>query len=612
MKMFIRVVMVLFLSILVFPSEKESKFGVYKGYSEEKYDSWVRESRYVEMRDGVNLAVDIIRPALKEKIVNAPLPVILTYTRYRRAFQHEGKIISSADRPDSQLLLKHGYIIAVVDVRGSGASFGKWMGIFTKEETQDAYEIIEWLAAQPWCDGNVGMTGGSYLGITQLMAAAKHPPHLKALFPAVALFDIYTLAYPGGVFQDDIVKKWSDLTVLLDTKALAAPVDDDKDGTLLNKAVEEHLSNRTLFDIFSQLEYRNSTDAATNTLPYYEWQPAGFVKEINKSGIPIYLWCGWFDSFTRAGFLMYRNFHVPRKITMGPWPHSPRTPEHAVDLLKLASIEQLRWFDRWLKGIKNGIMGEPPIHYRKMKPANQGEWATADRWPLAGETRTKFYFHGGPSRSIDSVNDGILSLKEPVKKSGRDIYTVDYSASSGPTTRYDNAVGDAFGYADMRSNDRKGLTYTTAPLAKDVEITGHTIVHLWISSAASDGNFFAYLEEVDKQGYSHFITDGIMKASHRALHTASYDNLGLPFHRSHDSDVKPLEPNKPVELIFDMHPTSWVFGKGSRIRITVTCADRGNLATPELSPPPVVTVLRNKTYKSYLSLPVIQKPSVSP
>jgi putative CocE/NonD family hydrolase len=607
MKIYIRVVLVLFLSILVFPSEKESRFGVYKGYSKQTYDSWVRKSQYVRMEDGVKLAVDVIRPAIKGKIAEEPLPVIWSHSRYRRAFENEGKTISSADRPDSQLLLKHGYIIAVADVRGSGASFGKWMGIFTKEETQDAYEITEWLAAQPWCDGNVGMTGGSYLGITQLMVAAKHPPHLKALFPSVALFDMYTLTYPGGVFQDDIIKKWSNLTVLLDTKAPAAPVDDDKDRLLLKKALKEHESNRTLFEILSRLEYRDSKDTVTNTLPYYEWHPAGFVSEINTSGIPVYLWCGWFDSFTRDGFLMYRNFRVPRKITMGPWPHSPKTPEDAVDLRKLLLIEQLRWFDRWLKGIKNGIMQDPPIHYRKMRAGHKGEWAAAEKWPLPGETRTKFYFHAGPSGSIDSVNDGQLNMKEPAGKSGKDVYTVDYTASSGPTTRYDNAVGDAFGYADMRVNDRKGLTYTTAPLTGDIEVTGHITVHLRISSTAPDVNLFAYFEAVDNQGYSRFITDGIIKASHRALHKAPYDNLGLPFHRSHKSDIMPLKPNEPVELVFDMHPTSWVFDKGSRIRVTITCADRGNLSTPELSPPPVVTLYRNASHRSYINLPVIQK-----
>ena len=218
-------------------SERVSKFGEYKGYSEEIYDSSIRTSQYLTMRDGVKIAIDVIRPAKDGKVAEEPLPVLWTHNRYRRAYIAGGKLRTMADRPDIQLLLKHGYVIASADVRGSGASFGSWDGIFTKEETQDAYEITEWLASQPWCDGNVGMFGGSYLGITQLMAASTHPPHLKAIFPIVALFDMYLISYHGGVFFDDFLRTWSQLTKMIDTKYIAAPVDGDEDEILLKSAI---------------------------------------------------------------------------------------------------------------------------------------------------------------------------------------------------------------------------------------------------------------------------------------------------------------------------------------------------------------------------------------
>jgi len=115
-----------------------------------------------------------------------------------------------------------------------------------------------------------------------------------------------------------------------------------------------------------------------------------------------------------------------------------------------------------------------------------------------------------------------------------------------------------------------------------------------------------YLEEVDAEGVSHYVTEGTLRASHRALHESYYDNLDLPFHRSHEEDVAELVPGEPAELAFDLQPTSNIFNAGNRIRITITCADMDNAMTPELSPPPTVSVYRNAQNASYVSLPVIE------
>jgi len=585
--------------------EKVSKFGEYKGYSEAKYDSWTRFSQYITMRDGIKLAIDIIRPAMAGKVHEEPLPVIWQHTRYRRAVVVEGKVRHLGDSGLNQPLLKHGYIMVSADVRGAGASFGSWNGIFSKEETQDAYEINKWLASQPWCDGNVGMLGGSYLGITQLMAASTKPPHLKALFPIVALYDIYYTFLPGGVFYDDSLRTWSELTRQLDTEIVAAPVIGDEDEKMLMAAIEEHKQSRPLIEIFLPLKFRDSIDEVTGVYPYKDWGPAGFAKEISESGIPMYLWCGWFDSFTRDGFQMYRNFKTPRKIAMGAWSHSPRDPEIAKDEFGLVAVESLRWFDYWLKGIDNGIMNEDPIYYHVMNGLKDNAWRTAKEWPIPDVIPVNYYFHEGPSGSVGSVNDGLLSSEKPKSSSGEDNYTVDYATTTGTETRWDNAVGGGFNYPDMTANDEKSLTFTTPPLDKDVEITGHITAHLWVSSSATDGDFFAYLEEVDSEGKSHYVSEGAMRASHRALHEPPYDNLGLPYHRSFEEDVVELVPGEPVELAFDLHPTSNIFNTGHRIRITITCADKDNAATPELSPPPMVTLYRNKNQASHAVLPVV-------
>ena len=586
--------------------DRVSRFGEYKGYSAPVYDSWVRTSRYLAMRDGVRLAADIIRPALKGKVEEKALPAIFIHTRYRRAaVNKQGKVDSEADSALGQFFLKHGYVVVTVDVRGSGASFGTWQGLFSPDETRDAYEIIEWAAAQPWCDGKIGMSGGSYLGTTQLMAAATKPPHLKALFPIVPLFDVYAVGNHNGVFFRDLVKTWSDLTVMLDTELPAAPVDADRDGSLLKQALKEHAGNRPTIDIFEPLRFRDSRDEVTGAFPMRDWHPAGHVGEISDAKIPMYIWGGWFDSFTRDALLMWKNFDVPRKLVVGAWSHSPKDPEIQKEEYYPMGTEELRWFDYWLKGIDNGIMSEPAIRYQVMKSPKVREWRTAASWPVPEAMGVDYYLQAGRSGSVQSVNDGALGPRKPGGKNARDAYAVDYTTTTGTTTRWDNAVGGGFGYPDMAANDGRGLTYTTAPLAKDVEVTGHPVVTLWASSTADDADFFAYLEEVDPTGASHYITEGTIKASYRATEQAPYDYLGLPFHRSYKEDAAALKPGEPVELVFDMEPTSNVFDAGNRIRLTVTCADRDNAETKDVSPAPKVTLYRDKARASRITLPVV-------
>lgn len=248
-------------------------FGKYPAIAQAPYDTWVRSSLYLKMRDGVRLAVDILRPAKKGVVETKPLPSLWTHTRYRRAFVVNGKIHSSLEAPQLLALLQRGYVLAAADVRGSGASFGVFRGVFTPEESQDAYEITEWLAKQPWCDGKIGMFGGSYLGITQLMAAARKPPHLKAIMPMVALFDLYDMGFPGGVLRDDFMRTWSTMTQFLDLQPGAAPVDEDKDQSLLKAAVEEHKKNRLLIDALGPLRFRNDKDPLTGGVPTWTGSP---------------------------------------------------------------------------------------------------------------------------------------------------------------------------------------------------------------------------------------------------------------------------------------------------------------------------------------------------
>ncbi len=567
-------------------SKAISEFGKYEGYSKPLYNEWIRTSMYLEMSDGVKLAMDIIRPAKNGRPVEESLPVVWNYYRYHRAREEDGKILSMVDRLTSlQTLIRHGYVIVVVDARGTGASYGSVnRGPNTKQEAQHTYEITEWIANQSWCDGNVGMFGHSYSGYIQFRAAGEAPPHLKAIFPSMATFDLYEITYRGGVFADKLAQSASRSLDYWDIETAAPPVDEDSAGEMLAQTRVEHRNNADPYVFLKTYTYR---DTRENDLVFWvENNPGTYVKEVNESGIPVYQWAGWYDFNIHDMFQWYANLKNPQKLTIGPWSHG------SYDWYDLLSIEQLRWFDYWLKDIDNGIMDEPAIHYAVIQKPDVFTWHTAKTWPLPEYKQVLYYFDVGPSGSIQSVNDGILSVEKPVSDKEYDTYLVDYSASSEEE--------------DMSANDVKGLTYTTAPLEKDITIIGHPFVTIYVTSTAEDGDFYVYLEEVDKNGISECITDGILRASHRALIEPNFNNLGLPYHRHFKEDVKSLSKGETVALVFDLLPISKVFEEGHRIRVTITCADKSYTEENIIMLPPNVTLYRNRLYASNIILPIIE------
>ncbi len=155
----------------------------------------------------------------------------------------------------------------------------------------------------------------------------------------------------------------------------------------------------------------------------------------------------------------------------------------------------------------------------------------------------------------------------------------------------------------MTANDRKALTYTTAALTNDVEIAGHPVVHVWIECSADEVDLFAYLEEVEPDGRSTYITDGCLRASHRRLNTPDHHRMGLPYHRSFAQD-KEFLPDKPCEFVFDLYPTANLFEAGHRIRLSITCADCDNNKTPQTNPAPEVTIYRSTNKSSRILLPI--------
>jgi putative CocE/NonD family hydrolase len=565
-------------------AKRISEPGRYEGYSQPLFDGWARTSQYVTVRDGTRIAIDLFRPTNKGVLHTAPLPVIWEHRRYQRAFATpDGKVRSEMDRGDHPMrkVISYGYIFAVAEVRGSGASFGVRVDPTPPAESLDAYDITEWLAAQPWCSGRIGMYGISYSGTSQLTAASTAPPHLKAIFPEMTMFDLYELCYPGGIYRSILMKNWAAQTQGLDRQQVgkAVPVDEDKDHRLLEQAVKLHAGN---FDVSraAQAPLRDTVLGAAGQV-FVANSPATYLKETRQSKVAVYQRAGWFDMYPRDMLLWFGNLDAPKKIAIGPWNHYQ---SGGLD----RGTEMLRWFDYWLKDIDNGIMKEPPIYYYVMgaPPETARRWA--DQWPLPQTRMTPYYFSAG-------------ALSTSAASAGFDSYTADYTTTSGNPTRWTIAAPPAYG--DMAANDQKALTYTTEPLAQPIEVIGHPIVHVWIQCEVNDIDVFAYLEDVDPAGRSSYVTEGCLRASHRRLSDPPYNRLGLPYHRGNAEDIAPLPGNEPVELVFDLLPTAQHFAAGHRLRLALTCADKDNYQHLQRTSPPTIKVLHDSDHASHIVLP---------
>lgn len=551
-----------------------SRPGAYEGYGEVLYDGYEMTSQYVEVRDGTRLAMDLFRPTDGGELVTEPLPVLFMHTPYNRRTFLGG--MAAETYPGYALrLVPYGYVVAVVDFRGVYASFGKNVaynrGEWIDAARMDAYDVTEWLASQPWSSGKIGMWGCSATGGSQLQAATTAPPHLKAIFPMSCEFDAYPFGVPGGMAraEGNTSAPPAGLTPEL-RDAMAVPVDGAEGAALLADAIAEHADN---VENAGYVPYR---DSIAENIPEQWWlksSPHTYLEEINRSGIAIYAAANWNEGMTKYGaFFTLNNVTTPVKLLVGPAGHcewSTVKQDTGFDLV----IEERRFFDHWLKGIDNCVMHEPKVHYYTYNAAPGEEWQSAEAWPLPGERRTRYYF-----------GEGSLSTTATTASEGMDAFEVEYAVT--PENRAET-----------------GLVYATEPLATAVQVTGHPVVELWISSTAADGDFVVTLEDVAPDGTAtSYFMNGRLRASHRALADAPYENLGLPWHPHTEAALEPLVPGEPVLLTFDLLPISIVFAAGHRIRVIVNFADA---VTPVLEPAPTVTVYRDAERPSSITLPII-------
>jgi hypothetical protein len=458
--------------------------------------------------------------------------------------------------------------------------------------SREVDEILNWIAAQQWCNGNIGMYGDSWQGQIQFSAASTGNPHLKAIFPASTWLDNYTGSlYPGGVYNKGFGAFFEWSQKFLNSEVIT-PVDTDQDGRMLAQARAERQSatvGEKFAEVFKQYRYRDSTTPEGYKIWLDSMADPRFMHQVNQARVPVYLVAGWYDLFVRDMFLLYANLTAPKRLLVRPLDHSGIEKKNFdLDF----GAEAHRWFDYWLKGIDNGIMNEPPIHYYLLGAPKKEAWKTADAWPQADSERRSFFF--GPT----------LELAPPPASGTYDSYRVDYSTTTGKLSRW-TAVNWGHKYPNMSANDAKALTYTTAPLDSPLQVIGHPVVHVSLQTDAPDLDLFVYLEEVDQDGNSTYVTEGLLRASHRASGKTPFENHGLPWHNHFKSELQGIPSGEPIELVFDLLPTAYQFSKGKRIRVTVAFADADNFDTPVIDPAPVVHLLRDKNHASFLDLPLL-------
>ncbi len=591
-----------------------------KAVAGKKYPRIKKLSRYISGFDGTRLAADIVIPADENgDTPSEKLPVILTASRGGRWRDDDCAV--------ERELVAGGYVYVIAEMRGCGASYGVNDSFASIENRKDVAAITGWILKQPWCDGNIGMLGGSNRGFIQLASATLAPPGLRSIIPSVANIDFYYQNYPNGVsaLPSRMLSGFSSTEKKTKEELLktVSPVDEDIDGNMAWEAYEKDQfpNNRNfvghllLPDMYRDSENPNFQGAKTNLLI----PPVTHTEAFRKSGIMMYQIGGWFDSNVLGQLIAQKSWGG--LLTIGPWNHFECSRSRADESSCFTGSdfdfagEYRRWFDRTLKNEDNGMELRPPILYYTLGAGPGREWRYAESWPPYNTIKTKLYFDAAKSGTVSSANDGTLSQTRP-ENPCRDRCRVDTSIRV-----FDSGDGNGgfdrmkrFWEVDMAPCvDTKGLTYTSAPLfpVYENEMTGTPLVDLWVSSTAPDADFLVYLEEVFPDGRSKFITEGEMRASHRSAEkNEAWESVGAVYHPSLEADCKRLLEKgmrEPVNLCFALEPTSYVFSKGSRIRVTVTFADSQTFQHPMYGDgAPLIELCLGGDRASSITLPFVE------
>ncbi len=512
----------------------------------------------IPVRDGVLLSADLYMPASDP---SEPLPVVMEYIPYRKDEVASGHRFYS-------YLPQHGYIVARVDIRGTGASPGVATDEYVQQEQEDGHDAIEWLAAQPFCDGNVNMMGISYGGFTSLQVATLRPPHLRSIVPMYFTDDRYTddCHYRGGHLRQYYdVGHYGNFMIAYNA---LPPYPEWSENWA--EIWAEHLEHNEPY-LLKWL--RHQTDG-----PYWRHGSVGIIAE--RIACPVFMIGGWRDGYPNPPLRLYEALDVPRKVLIGPWNHA--VPDVAVPGPRVDHLhEVVRWLDHWCKGRDTGIMDEPPVviymqHYQRPDADRleaAGEWRAEAAWPAPGAGETTLYL-GDQGR-----------LEEAGGADGADDF--EYVATVGVTAGLWSG-GLQFGQAgDQRPDEAYSLTYTSLPLGQALPVLGRALVQLHVASSASVIGFAVSLSDVAPDGFSHLVAKGMLNATRRASLV----------------DPEPLVPGEIYELSIEVDCTAWCFAEGHRIRLSVASADWPNVwPTPQ---PASNRVFHGTSRPSRLALPTV-------
>jgi len=554
--------------------------------SQPTYKVKVEKDVMVPMRDGVRLAVDIYRPD-----ADGRFPALLALSPYGKEIQELPLAPQAQGGPlwdgeieagDSYYFVPRGYVHVVADVRGTGYSEGEYEFLFSPKEQTDGYDLVEWAAKQPWCNGNVGLVGMSYYGSIQPYVAIQQPPHLKAIVPVASSLDLYRdINYNGGVLGAFFYGLWDgrggDSGFAMGN--IVSVMERRLGKQEFVHRIQERLQDpdiQAFSNFYHLLKYPKKNpmfvDILLNPCDGPFWRERAAYYDIEKINVPIYIIGAWKRSYwASTAFSLYNRASTPyKRVLIDPsgWWERPWVTYYE---------ENIRWFDHFLKGIDTGAMEEPPI---KIFVKGINHWRYENEWPLARTKPTRYFLRsfGGLSPEPERYMDAPDPFIQPPLCMTYDIHSV---------------------------------TYQTPPLLHDLEVTGPVALYLYASIDQNDTNWIVKLFDAGERDEQ--LARGYLKASHRALDTARSTSL-QPYHTH--VDPEPVLPGKIYEYAIEIQPISNVFRAGHRIKLEIRSLEHGNEGAQ--GQPPNAThlcsskttlhnIYRNKDYQSHLLLPVIPK-----
>ena len=517
---------------------------------------------WIPTRDGTQLAADVYLPI--DRPPPGCLPVVLEYIPYCK--DHANLNL----RPFYLRLPREGYLFVRVDIRGTGASPGVSRDEYLPIEQQDACDVIEWLADQSWCTGQVNMMGISYGGFTALQVASLAPPHLVSIVPVDFTDDRYRddCHYRGGLMR--LYYNLAHYGGSMIASNAMPPMWESGDGEQWAAVWQERLQGSEPYILKA---YRHQVDG-----PY--WRHGSVGDDPGKINCPVFMIGGWQDGYMNCNLRLYQKLSAPKKLLVGPWNHA--MPDMAVPGPRIDYIrEVIRWLDYWCKNIDTGIMRDPPLtlFMQTYQPPDAdrleaaGQWRKEKTWPTA-DGFEKTYWLGAENR-----------LASAPGSNNQD--TLDYEPMVGVHGGLFSG-GLPFGLAgDQRPDEALSVCYDSDILADDLHLLGRAKVKLTVQSNVAVLGFCASLSDVASDGRSHLVAKGIVNLTRR-------DSMQNP---------EAAKPGLKYDLEIELDATGWIFGTGHRIRLSISNADWPNVwPTPY---PARSQIFHGQNHPSCLILPLV-------